>query len=118
VANQPVWWGMGVGDAVPVPQAFEDPEQLRRWLADEAGDDGVEVEILSGYPPAAACSWAEDHDADLIVAAAHRGFVDRVLLGSFAGFLAHHSPCPVLLVRPPHVATADEPSGAGAGPAT
>jgi nucleotide-binding universal stress UspA family protein len=35
-----------------------------------------------------------------MVAASHRGMVDRVLLGSFSGYLIHHAPCDVLLVRP------------------
>ena len=37
------------------------------------------------------------------MASASRGMFDRVLLGSFAGFLARHSPCSVLLTRPPVV---------------
>jgi nucleotide-binding universal stress UspA family protein len=55
---------------------------------------------LDGYPPAAVCDWAAEADVDLVVAAAHRGLVQRMLLGSFAAYLAHHSPCTILLVRP------------------
>ena len=54
-----------------------------------------------GQAAAAATSWAEDARADLIVASAHRGVRERLMLGSFAGHLARHAPCPVLLVRPP-----------------
>jgi nucleotide-binding universal stress UspA family protein len=35
-----------------------------------------------------------------MVAATHRGLVERALLGSFAGYLAHHAPCSVFLVPP------------------
>jgi nucleotide-binding universal stress UspA family protein len=35
-----------------------------------------------------------------VVAATHRGLVERALLGSFASHLAHHSPCPVFLIPP------------------
>jgi nucleotide-binding universal stress UspA family protein len=40
------------------------------------------------------------------VAAAHRGLVERAMLGGFAAYVAYHAPCPVLLVHPPE---ADEP---------
>lgn len=83
-----------------------DPEDVssaaRAWL-DEFMHDVPEAEgvLLDGYPPAVVCEWAAEEDVDLIVAASHRGLVERVLLGSFAGYLARHAPCAVLLTRPP-----------------
>ena len=82
-----------------------DPEDIasaaREWL-DSAAVDVPEGEpvLLDGYPPAAVCEWAGAHDVDLIVAASHRGLVERVLLGSFAGYLVRNAPCSVLLTRP------------------
>jgi universal stress protein F len=82
-----------------------DPEDIasaaREWL-DQAAAAVPEAEsvMLDGYPPAAVCEWAQENDVDLIVAASHRGLVERVLLGSFAGYLVRNAPCSVLLTRP------------------
>ena len=40
-----------------------------------------------------------------LIAASHRGLVERVLLGSFAGYLVRHAPCAVLLTRPPEASS-------------
>ncbi|MEW6582972.1 MAG: universal stress protein [Actinomycetota bacterium] len=92
--------GGGLGGWVP------DPEDLfsrsRQWLEDLVSETGRgEGVLLTGYPQVAVVEWAEEARPDLMVAAAHRGVVARVLLGGFATYLAHHAPCPVLLVRPP-----------------
>lgn len=82
-----------------------DPEDIasasREWLDGIVAGvpEGTGV-LLDGYPPAAVCDWAAEAGVDLIVAASHRGLVERVLLGSFAGYLARHAPCSVLLTRP------------------
>lgn len=71
----------------------------QRWLAEwaQAGEATV---VLEGHPGTACCDWAAGEGADLLVAASHRGLVERALMGSFAVFVARHAPCPVLLVRP------------------
>jgi len=82
-----------------VPEPPEMRGHVEEWLRGIAqpGEDWV---VAEGHPSTMACDYADKHDADLMVAAAHRGFVDRVLLGSFAGHLSHNAPCDVLLVRP------------------
>ncbi len=82
-----------------------DPEDIsaaaRAWLDELVrGVPEGEAVLLDGYPPAVVCDWAAAEDVDLIVAASHRGLVERVLLGSFAGYLVRHAPCAVLLTRP------------------
>ena len=73
----------------------------KEWLDGVvAAHPGTEGVLLEGYPPAAACDWAADAEVDLLVAASSRGLFDRVLLGSFAGYLTRHAPCAVLLTRP------------------
>lgn len=73
----------------------------REWLDQvAAAHPGAEVVLLHGYPPGEACDWAAEADVDLLVASSSRGLFDRVLLGSFAGYLARHAPCSVLLTRP------------------
>jgi nucleotide-binding universal stress UspA family protein len=82
----------------PEDTAYEG--RVRSWLDELARETGGEPVLLEGYAAAAVTDWAAAAGVDLLVAAAHRGTVERLLLGSFASFLAHHAPCPVLLVRP------------------
>lgn len=56
--------------------------------------------FLTGYPPAVVCEWADRAKPDVLVAASSKGTVRRVLLGSFAAYIATHAPCAVLLLRP------------------
>lgn len=83
-----------------------DPEAERRaaemWLDEQVrAIDGAEAVLLEGHPQSTAVEWAAAGNCDLMIAATHRGLFERALLGSFAGYLAHHAPCPVLLVPPP-----------------
>ena len=82
-----------------------DPDLLleggREWLAEQAvGVPEAEQVLLRGFAAPEVCEWARTTGVDLIVAAPHRGPAMRVALGSFANYLVHHAPCPVLLVRP------------------
>ena len=43
--------------------------------------------------------WAAEAAPDLLVAAADRKAGQRLLHGAFAGHLAYHAPCPVLVVH-------------------
>lgn len=77
-------------------------EQAETWIAERAATiPGAVPVVLDGYAPRAVCRWAAANDIDLIVAAAHRGMVERTLLGGFAAYIAYHAPCPVLIARPP-----------------
>jgi nucleotide-binding universal stress UspA family protein len=83
------------------PDPVDIASAAREWLDGvAAGVPEGEAVLLDGYPPAAVCEWAETNVVDLIVAASHRGLVERVLLGSFAGYLVRNAPCSVLLTRP------------------
>ena len=104
--------------ATPTPDISGLFDSAESWLRDvvtrtqeqltaagsHAKVDGV---LLEGHPGISVVSWAKDSDVDLVVAASHRGHFDRALLGSFATYVAYHSPCDVHLVRP-------EPSDEGA----
>lgn len=97
VAPSPVIYGESLG---PPPEEVVSTA-ASDWLAGFAKSvEGAEPVLLSGHPGAAVCEWAERSDADLLVTSAHRGFVKRLALGSFAAYLAYHAPCPVLVVRP------------------
>jgi nucleotide-binding universal stress UspA family protein len=76
-------------------------EAARMWFEEQAADaPEAEAVLLEGDPAPAACEWARGAGCDLMVAASHSGLIERSLLGSFAGHLAFHAPCAVLLVRP------------------
>lgn len=86
----------------PLTDVVDAVNSSRLWLADlAAGVPGAEAVLLEGDPPGAVVQWARDEGADLLVAASSRGFLERLLLGSFATHLARHAPCSVLLVREP-----------------
>ncbi len=89
----------GLGGA-PVHDAELEKDAAEMWLAEEARSVGGEALLLEGHPASTATEWARDADVDILVVAAHRGLVERTLLGSFAGYVAHHAPCSVFLVPP------------------
>ena len=100
----PVPWPVAAGSVFG--GVLNDPLAMRNaaeeWLtalADEV--PGAEAVLLDGHPAEEAVTFLTESGCDLAVAASHAGRVSRTLLGSFALFLAHHSPCPVLLVPPP-----------------
>ncbi len=67
------------------------------------GPRPIRQEILersSGSVGARLCAFAEEQHAAMIVVGSHghRAIVD-VLLGSVSSHVAHHSPCPVLIIR-------------------
>lgn len=80
-----------------VPPAPELRPSVEQWI-DGLAREGEKWVVLEGHAASAAVEWAEANAADLIVAARHRGFIDRLLLGSFAGYAAQHAPCDLLLV--------------------
>ena len=92
-------WSSGFAGAEPDPQDLVNAD--REWLGERAASaPGSEVVLLEGVAAPTVCDWAEEAGVDLIVAGAHRGMLQRIALGSFAGYLTHHAPCAVLLVRP------------------
>lgn len=96
----PVSLAATLGGAAPLDETVE-MEAARAWLEGVASEvpDATPV-LLDGHPAKTVCDWAAGAGCDLIIAASHSGLVERALLGSFSGYLAHHAPCPVLLVRP------------------
>jgi nucleotide-binding universal stress UspA family protein len=92
----------GGGPEAPLAEAVGAYEASRLWLDETAsGVPGAEAVLLEGDPPSAVVEWAGEEGPDLLVAASQRGFLERLLLGSFATYLTRHAPCNVLIVRPP-----------------
>lgn len=73
----------------------------REWIGERAAAvPGAEPVFLEGSAGPAICEWAEAEDVDLLVLGSHRGWRERLLLGSVSGHVVNHAPCPVLVVRP------------------
>jgi nucleotide-binding universal stress UspA family protein len=89
----------GLGGA-PVHDTEVEKEAAEMWLAEEARAVSADAVLLEGHPASTATEWTARAGVDVMVAATHRGLVERALLGSFASYLAHHAPCPVFLVPP------------------
>jgi nucleotide-binding universal stress UspA family protein len=54
-----------------------------------------------GDPGPTICAVAEREAVDIVVVGSHgHGWLQRVLMGSVSTYVLHHSPCPVLVVRP------------------
>ncbi len=94
----PLWVGM-YGSMPPIGDYVSAAEH---WLGQRVADvPDATAHLLEGWPPRAACQYAAAAGTDLLVAAAHRGLVNRAMLGGFAAYVAYHAPCSVLLVHPP-----------------
>jgi nucleotide-binding universal stress UspA family protein len=77
--------------------------EARAWLDERlASAPGATGVLLDGPPGRAVCEWAASTGAGLLLVAAHRGVIDRAIHGRFAGHVTYHSPCPVLVIHPPH----------------
>jgi nucleotide-binding universal stress UspA family protein len=87
------------------PEAYaaltETPEESGHWLAGLVDRGASEEAVLLDheFPPKAVAEWAAAAAPDLLVAAAVRKAGQRLLHGAFAGHLAYHAPCPVLVVH-------------------
>ena len=81
------------------------PARLARGLTQDSGHP-VQFEVLHGPDiPIAVSEFATTVSASMIVATTHgRSGMSRFVTGSTAAAIVHHAPCPVLLVRPPHLA--------------
>lgn len=90
----------GLGGA-PVHDDDAQREVGLAWLQSvAAAREGARPVLLEGHPGETACTWAAAEAVDVLVVASHRGLVERALLGSFASYVSHHAPCPVLLIPP------------------
>jgi nucleotide-binding universal stress UspA family protein len=103
--------GLDPLDPTPVPEnAFQDADQEaraegRRSLQQLLEDLGLraEIRVETGDPGERICAVAEAEKVNLIVVGSHHtGLLRRVLGGSVSDDVAHHAPCPVLLVRHPN----------------
>jgi nucleotide-binding universal stress UspA family protein len=111
VAARPLPLFVGMYGSMPPPGDYS--VEAEAWLRERARQvPEATAWLLQGWPPRAACEFVIEHGIDLLVAAAHRGVVERAMLGGFAAYVAYHAPCSVLLVHPPVPAPEAEGSAA------
>jgi nucleotide-binding universal stress UspA family protein len=98
------WWGV-VGSPPPADALAASMEHAQRTVLDETLEqlDTGGLEVLSseeiGDPSSALIDYCSRVGADLLVVGRRgAGMVERIVLGSVADRLAHHSPCPLLIV--------------------
>ncbi len=100
VATRPYPLFVGMYGSIPPVESYA--ATAEEWLLERVRSvPGATPRLLHGWPPRAACDYVVGAGIDLLVAAAHRGLVERAMLGGFAAYVAYHAPCPVLLVHPP-----------------
>lgn len=95
-------WGVGIE-----PEIITSLREVAQKSLDEACDahrsvlDGLKVDRTVVEGPAAATLLEQAKGADLLVVGTrgHGGFTG-LLLGSVSQHLAHHSPCPIVIVPP------------------
>ena len=98
------WWG--IGGAPPTPEALstalvEGQQQVIKETEDQLPLEGMDYETVEelGDPTSRLIAVAEERDAGLIVIGKRgAGLAERVMLGSVADRLCHHSPVPVMVV--------------------
>lgn len=96
----------------PLNERAEDAVQTVEQMADSHNIDVVTV-VREGEPAETILEYAEEIDADVVVAGTHgRSGIRRHLIGSVAERLVRHANCPVLTIRLPDtdvtVETVDE----------
>lgn len=95
------WWG--IEGSPPTPEAMSSAvASARKDLLEPMRDSldyEVELAMEIGEPGAAIINFCEEEKIDMLFAG-HRGagVVERVMMGSVADRLAHHAPCPVVIV--------------------
>jgi eukaryotic-like serine/threonine-protein kinase len=91
---------------------------LRHWAAPLKLDESrLTVHVLEAVDPAAAIlEFAQANHVDHIVIGARQNSLVRTLLGSISAKVAAEAPCSVTVVRPPRMASLQQPESAGAKP--
>jgi nucleotide-binding universal stress UspA family protein len=77
---------------------FDGVLHAARYSAEQRGVS-VRTDLVPGHSADVIVHYAVAHAHDLIVVAHHAHLLGDLLLGSTADRVAHHAPCPVMVVR-------------------
>ena len=91
-----------IGDLNPDLYASRELEMVRQNVSGVAKEAGVYCSYVqkSGHPYDGIIGYAAEHHPDLIVVGSRGlGGFGQMLVGSVSNYVAHHAPCPVLVVR-------------------
>jgi nucleotide-binding universal stress UspA family protein len=110
VAQPPMTYGPGVG--VPAADAAQWAASLEQ-VAPPQADVPCQRRVVIGDPAAEIVSTAEQEGIDMIVMGTHgRTGLGRLLMGSVAEAVVRRAPCPVLTIKYPAIAHAEQEMGA------
>lgn len=98
------WWGLE--GSPPSPEALASAlssarSEILDTLLDELDTEGLEVSVTEelGDPASVIIRYCGEEEADLLVIGRRgAGLVERMMIGSVADRLAHHAPCPLMIV--------------------
>jgi nucleotide-binding universal stress UspA family protein len=108
-----VAWMSPMASATDSERAIAIKDGLNRLIAEKV-PRGVRASsvVLSGHPVDAIVEYANETNADLIIACTHgRGGLSHVLMGSTAEELVRRAPCPVLTLKQPMPVAATQHGG-------
>jgi universal stress protein A len=74
-------------------------QRLEKFVGKIGLSDLTQTEVLTGSPKYEITTWAEEHDADLIVMGSHGHRRMFAMLGSTTDGVIHRAGCDVLMVR-------------------
>lgn len=76
-------------------------ETVVRLASEQAREEGVEmpIELRAGHPAEVIVRHAREGGYDLVVVGYRGHLLGDYVLGSVADRVAHHAPCPVMIVR-------------------
>jgi nucleotide-binding universal stress UspA family protein len=84
----------------PSPYVPETPESFETFVQRLDLKNKPRIYTPAGKAEHTIMALAKEVDADLVVIAAHEHtFIGRLFVGSTSNYVAHHAPCPVLVVR-------------------
>ena len=96
----------GVGVEMSVVADFEGAvlkqaeNKMELFINELFDNQPVTGKVLSGYPGQAILEYADMEDAGLIVMGHSKKGLQRVLMGSVAGYVVKHATVPVMIVNP------------------
>ena len=89
-----------VAQYLPEGQLEDNVQELAARMKEElAGEDDIDIKVVSGHAGHAIVDYAKHNGVDCIVVASHRPGLTDFFLGSTAARVVRHAPCAVHVSR-------------------